>query len=106
MKQEMRKLNRAKYACSEEEVKRLTAEGYVPVGKKAAAPEQQDTEPEQSAEVPGQKDRQTAVQPEAVGKKDKKPKKPAAAPDQKDDGAEQPAAVTDPAGADEDGNKK
>ena len=63
MRQEMRKLNRAKYACSEEDVKRLTAEGYVPVGKKA------------------------------VPDKDKKPKKQAAAPDQEDNGAEQPAGA-------------
>ena len=94
MKQEMRKLNRAKYACSEDEVKRLTAEGYVPVGKKAASG--QDTE-----------------QQAAAGKKDKKPKKQAAEPDQKDSGAEQQAAgpdqEDDKAGqqaADEDGNKK
>lgn len=36
MRQEMRKLNRAKYACSEEEARRLTADGYTMV----------DTEPE------------------------------------------------------------
>lgn len=81
MRQEMRKLNRAKYACSDEEVKRLTAEGYVPVGRQAA-PDRQDTE-----------------QQAAAGKKDKKPKKQAAEPDQEDDKAGQQAA-------DEDGNKK
>lgn len=31
MKREMRKLNRVKYAYSEEEVSRLVREGYVPV---------------------------------------------------------------------------
>ncbi len=35
MKQEMRKLNRAKYAYSEEEVKQLTSQGFVPVGRAA-----------------------------------------------------------------------
>lgn len=33
MRQEMRKLNRAKYAHSAEEVKQLTSQGFVPVGQ-------------------------------------------------------------------------
>ena len=48
MKQEMRKLNRAKYASSEEEVKRLAAQGYVPVGTAAADPP--DSTPKQKDE--------------------------------------------------------
>lgn len=50
MKQEMIKLNRVKVAHSEEDVQRLTAEGYVPVHKDAAPdPEQQNQKPLQSA---------------------------------------------------------
>lgn len=110
MRQEMRKLNRAKYACSEEEVKRLTAEGYVPVMENAVPDQRdkQDTGPEQSAAAPGKMNGKPVKQP-AAGKKNKKPKNPAAAadqngngtgqtmtaPDQEDNGAEQPIAVPD-----------
>ena len=38
MKQEMRKLNRARYAHTAEEMAQLAAQGYVPVGTTAADP--------------------------------------------------------------------
>lgn len=38
MRQEMRKLNRAKYAHTVEEMVQLSAQGYVPVGTAAADP--------------------------------------------------------------------
>ena len=91
MKQEMRKLNRAKYAGSAEEMARLAAQGYVPVGK--ADP------PDKAAD---RQDKKTAQS--ASGKKDKKAGQPAAVPDEKGSSAEQPAAdpekaVTDGGGS-------
>ena len=77
MKQEMRKLNRVKYASSEEEVKQLAAQGYVPVGTAAAAPP--DT-------ASGQMNKKTKQPGAASGRKDKKP-----APVQGDSSAEQTA---------------
>lgn len=40
MRQEMRNLNRAKYAHSDEEMKQLASQGFVPVGQ-ATAPQAQ-----------------------------------------------------------------
>lgn len=77
MKQEMRKLNRAKYACSEEEIERLSAQGYVPAGTAAAAG------PPGTASVT--KDKDPAVPKAAAGRKGRKDKKtdqPAADPAQ------------------------
>lgn len=81
MKQEMRKLNRAKYAGSAEEMARLAAQGYVPVGK--ADP---------SDKAADRQDKKTAQPGTASGKKDKKAGQPAAVPDEKGSNAEQPAA--------------
>ncbi len=74
MKQEMRKLNRAKYACSEEEIERLSAQGYVPAGTAAAAG------PPGTASAT--KDKDPAVPKAAAGRKDKKTDQPAADPAQ------------------------
>lgn len=118
MKQEMRKLNRAKYAGTAEEMARLAAQGYVPVGTAAAAP---------AAAVPDQEDRKTAVpdtasvrekkktgQPDASsggknkkaapaksvsGTKDKKTEQPAAVPDQEAVSVEQTVEKTEQPGA-------
>lgn len=37
MRQEMRNLNRAKYAHSDEEMKQLASQGFVPVGQATAS---------------------------------------------------------------------
>ena len=89
MKQEMRKLNRAKYAGSAEEIARLAAQGYVPVGTTAADPP--DAATGQPAADPVREDKKAAPQKAVSGKKDKKTKQPAAAPKQEGSSTNQPA---------------
>lgn len=50
MRQEMRNLNRVKYAHSDEEVKRLASQGFVPVGPAA----EQSASQEQASDDGGQ----------------------------------------------------
>ena len=69
MRQEMRKLNRAKYAHTVEEIVQLSAQGYVPVGTAAADPP--DAASGQPAADPVREDKK-AARPKAVsGKMDK-----------------------------------
>ena len=93
MRQEMRKLNRAKYAHTVEEMVQLSAQGYVPVGTAAADPP--DAVSGQPAADSVREDKK-AARPKAVsGKMDKKTKQPAAAPKQKGSSTEQPAERPD-----------
>lgn len=83
MKQEMRKLNRAKYAYSDEEAARLAAQGYVPVGLAAAAP---------AAAVSDTEDKKMERPAPGAAQKEKKAGQPVTAPPRKDKNTEQPAA--------------
>lgn len=49
MRQEMRNLNRAKYAHSDEEMKQLASQGFVPVGQATASQAQASDDGGQSA---------------------------------------------------------
>ncbi len=80
MKQEMRKLNRAKYAHTAEEMAQLSAQGYVPVGTTAADP--LDAASGQPVAEPVREDKKAAPPKAVSGKKDKMTKQPAAAPKQ------------------------
>lgn len=93
MKQEMRKLNRAKYAGSAEEIARLAAQGYVPVGTTAADPP--DAATGQPAADPVREDKKAAPPKAVSGKKDKQTKQPVAAPKQEGSITKQPAEKTD-----------
>ncbi len=95
MKQEMRKLNRAKYARTIEEMAQLAAQGYVPVGTAAADPP--DAASGQPSADPGRKNKKAAPSGGTSGRKDKKTEQPAAAPDQEGSSAEQTAERPDQA---------
>ncbi len=90
MKQEMRKLNRAKYAYSEEEVKRLTSQGFVPVGQQMDKADDNDQAAVQTQAPVGADDKgQAAVQTQAPAGADDKGQ--AVVQAQVSDGAEQTA---------------
>lgn len=102
MKQEMRKLNRAKYARTIEEMAQLAAQGYVPVGTAAAdtpdaASGQKDKKTGQPSADPGRKNKKAAPSGGTSGREDKKTEQPAAAPDQEGSSAEQTAERPDQA---------
>lgn len=93
MKQEMRKLNRAKYAHTAEEMAQLSAQGYVPVGMAAADPP--DAASGQPVAEPVRADKKAAPTKAVSGKKDKMTKQPAAAPKQEGSSTKQPAEKPD-----------
>lgn len=95
MKQEMRKLNRARYAHTAEEMAQLAAQGYVPVGTTAADPP--DAAIGQPAADPVREDKKAAPPKAVSGKKDKKTKQPAAAPKQEGSSTKQPEEKPDQA---------
>ena len=93
MKQEMRKLNRARYAHTAEEMAQLAAQGYVPVGTTAADPP--DAASGQPAAKSVREGKKAAPQKAVSGKNNKKTKQPAAAPKQEGSSTNQPAEKTE-----------